>query len=56
MRRPPPGPILAGVGIATALLFFVGLAADLPPLRLAAKPFPALALAGWVALWPIMIL
>ena len=50
MRRPGTGPILAGVGIATALLFFVGLAAGLPSLRLAAKPFPALALAGWVAL------
>jgi uncharacterized membrane protein YhhN len=44
------GPILAGVGMATALLFFVGLAADLPALRIAAKALPALVLAVWVAL------
>jgi uncharacterized membrane protein YhhN len=50
VTRTGTGPALAGVGIATALLFFVGLGADLPALRLAAKPFPALALAGWVAL------
>jgi uncharacterized membrane protein YhhN len=50
VKRIGTGPALAGVGIATALLFFVGLGADLPALRLAAKPFPALALAGWVAL------
>ncbi len=49
MKGTGTGPVLAGVAIATALLFFVGLAADLPALRLAAKPFPALALAGWVA-------
>lgn len=49
MKRTATGPILAGVGIATALLFFVGLAAEVPALRLAVKPFPALALAGWVA-------
>jgi alkenylglycerophosphocholine/alkenylglycerophosphoethanolamine hydrolase len=49
VRRFGAGPILAGVGIATALLYFVGLAAQIPELRLAAKPFPALALAGWVA-------
>jgi hypothetical protein len=30
VRRLGTGPALAGVGIATALLFFVGLAADLP--------------------------
>ena len=55
MRRfaalsPLQGPTLAGVGIATALLFFVGLGADLPALRLATKPVPALALAAWVLL------
>jgi uncharacterized membrane protein YhhN len=36
--------------MATALLFFVGLAADLPALRIAAKALPALVLAVWVAL------
>jgi uncharacterized membrane protein YhhN len=50
VKRAAVGPLLAGVGIATALLFCVGLAAELPALRLAAKPFPALALAAWVAL------
>jgi uncharacterized membrane protein YhhN len=50
VRRVATGPIFAGVGIASALLFFVGLAVELPSLRLATKPFPALALAGWVAL------
>ena len=50
MRRLGTGPALAGVGIATALVFFAGLAADLPTLRLAVKPFPALALAAWVVL------
>jgi uncharacterized membrane protein YhhN len=49
VRRPATGPILAGVGLATALLYFVGLGAGLPALRLAVKPFPALALAAWVA-------
>ena len=50
MRRPGTGPILAGVVIATALLDFVGMAAALPALGLAVKPFPALALAAWVLL------
>ena len=50
MRRPGTGPILAGVFIATALLYFVGMAAALPALCLAVKPFPALALAAWVFL------
>jgi uncharacterized membrane protein YhhN len=50
VKRPAAGPILAGVGLATALLFFVGLAADHSSLRAAVKPFPVLALAGWVAL------
>ena len=50
MKRPAAGPILAGVGLATALLFFVGLAGELPSLRAAVKPFPVLALAGWVVL------
>jgi alkenylglycerophosphocholine/alkenylglycerophosphoethanolamine hydrolase len=50
VRRLGTGPILAGVGIATALLFFAGMAAELPSLRMATKPFPALALAAWVAL------
>jgi alkenylglycerophosphocholine/alkenylglycerophosphoethanolamine hydrolase len=44
------GPLLAGVGIAAALLFFVALGANLPWLRLATKPLPALVLAAWVAL------
>lgn len=48
MRAPGTGPTLAGVGIAAALLYFVGLAAGLPALCLATKPFPVLALAGWV--------
>lgn len=50
MRRLGTGPVLAGIGIATALLFFVGLAAGMPSLRLAVKPFPALALGAWVTL------
>ena len=41
---------LAGIGIATGLLFFVGLAADVPALRLATKPLPALVLAACVFL------
>lgn len=49
MRRLGSGPVLAGVFLATALLYFAGLAAGLPALRLAAKPFPALVLAAWVA-------
>jgi alkenylglycerophosphocholine/alkenylglycerophosphoethanolamine hydrolase len=49
VRRLAAGPVLAGIGIGTALLYFVGLAADLPALCLAVKPFPALALAAWVA-------
>lgn len=44
----PTDPALAGVGIATALLFLVGQAAELPALRLATKPLPALCLAAWV--------
>jgi uncharacterized membrane protein YhhN len=44
----PSGPTLAGIGIAAALLFFVGFEAGLPALRLATKPIPALALATWV--------
>ena len=50
MRRPGTGPLLAGVGIGTAILYFVGLAAPSPPLCLAVKPFPVLALAAWVVL------
>jgi alkenylglycerophosphocholine/alkenylglycerophosphoethanolamine hydrolase len=50
VRRPGTGPTLAGIGIATALLFFVGMAADVPALRLATKPIPALVLAAWVLL------
>jgi uncharacterized membrane protein YhhN len=50
VRRLGSGPVLAGVGIGTALLYFVGMAAALPALCLAVKPFPALALAAWVAL------
>ena len=50
MSRRGTGPVLAGVGIGTALLYFVGLAAGLPALCLATKPFPALALAAWVSL------
>ena len=50
MKRPGTGPLLAGAGLATALLYFVGLAAELPELRLSVKPFPALALAAWVGL------
>jgi len=38
------------VGIGTAILYFAGLALALPHLRFAVKPFPALALAAWVAL------
>jgi uncharacterized membrane protein YhhN len=38
------------VGLATALLYFIGHAAGIPELRLAVKPFPALALAAWVGL------
>ena len=49
MRRLGTGPVLAGVGLGTALLYFVGLATALPALCLAVKPFPALALAAWVA-------
>jgi uncharacterized membrane protein YhhN len=50
LKRPGTGSVLTGVGLGTALLYFVGLAAALPALCLAAKPFPALALAAWVAL------
>lgn len=50
MRRPRARPVLAGIGLATALLYFIGLAAEMPELRLAVKPFPALALAAWVIL------
>jgi uncharacterized membrane protein YhhN len=50
LRRLGTGPVLAGIGIATALLYFVGLATAFPDLGIAAKPFPALALAVWVAL------
>ena len=49
MRHRGTGPVLAGVGIGTALLYFVGLATQLPVLCLATKPFPALALAAWVS-------
>ena len=48
MRRPGTGPLLAGVGIAAALLYFLGLAAGIPELRLVLKPLPALVLATWV--------
>jgi len=44
------GPTIAGIGIATALLFLVGLGADVPALRLATKPIPVLTLAAWVGL------
>jgi uncharacterized membrane protein YhhN len=52
VRRLSPalGPTLAGIGIATALLFLVGLGADVPALRLATKPILALTLAVWVLL------
>lgn len=50
MKSPGKGPLLAGVGLATALLYFVGLGAGIPELRLVVKPFPALALAAWVGL------
>jgi uncharacterized membrane protein YhhN len=49
VRRLATGPVLAGVGLATALLYFFGLAVGWPDLRLVVKPFPALALAVWVA-------
>ena len=48
MRRFATGPVLAGIGVGTALLYFVGMATALPALCLATKPFPALALAAWV--------
>ena len=50
MKRLGTGPVLAGVGIGAALLYFVGMAAALPALCLAVKPLPALALAAWVLL------
>lgn len=49
MRRFATGPVLAGIGVGTALLYFVGMATALPALCLATKPFPALALAAWVS-------
>jgi uncharacterized membrane protein YhhN len=49
VRRLATGPVLAGVFLATALLYFVALGAGLPALRLAVKPLPALVLAVWVA-------
>ena len=49
MRRLATGPVLAGIGVGTALLYFVGMATALPALCLATKPFPALALAAWVS-------
>jgi uncharacterized membrane protein YhhN len=48
VSQPVTGPILAGIGIASASLYFVGMWAGLPALCLATKPVPALALAGWV--------
>jgi uncharacterized membrane protein YhhN len=50
VRRLGSGPTLAGIGIAAALLFFAGLGAGLPALRLVTKPVPALVLAAWVVL------
>jgi alkenylglycerophosphocholine hydrolase len=50
VKRLGAGPVLAGIGIGTALLYFVGMAAALPALCLVVKPFPALALAAWVFL------
>jgi len=50
VRRLATGPVLAGIGVGTALLYFVGMATGVPDLCLAVKPFPALALAAWVAL------
>ena len=49
MRRFATGPVLAGIGVGTALFYFVGIATALPALCLATKPFPALALAAWVS-------
>lgn len=50
MKQPGTGSVLAGIGIGTALLYFVGMAVALPALCLAVKPFPALSLAAWVLL------
>jgi alkenylglycerophosphocholine/alkenylglycerophosphoethanolamine hydrolase len=50
VKAPKAGPVLAGIGVGTALLYFVGMAADLRALCVAVKPFPALALAAWVLL------
>ena len=50
MSSRPGEPLLLLVGTLAACLFIVGLALDLPDLRLAVKTLPALALAAWV--WP----
>jgi uncharacterized membrane protein YhhN len=42
------GRLLAAIGIAAAIAFFLGRALDLGWLRLVAKPLPALVLAAWV--------
>jgi uncharacterized membrane protein YhhN len=48
VRRLAAGPVLAGIGLAGALLYLAGLAAGLQALCVATKPLPAVALAGWV--------
>jgi uncharacterized membrane protein YhhN len=48
MSRLGAGPTLAGVGVASVLLYFAGLATDAPALCAATKPLPALVLAAWV--------
>jgi alkenylglycerophosphocholine/alkenylglycerophosphoethanolamine hydrolase len=50
VKRLGAGTVLAGVGIGTALVYFIGMAGPFPALCLAVKPFPALALAAWVFL------
>jgi uncharacterized membrane protein YhhN len=47
--RRAAGPALAAAGLLAACASFVALALDVPWLRLAAKPLPALLLAAWVA-------
>lgn len=47
-RRGAVGRTVAGAALAAAVAYFVAMAADLPWLRLVAKPLPALLLASWV--------
>jgi alkenylglycerophosphocholine/alkenylglycerophosphoethanolamine hydrolase len=48
VTRLRPGPVLLLAALAAAAAFFLGLAHDLPAVRLWTKPVPAVVLATWV--------